>query len=304
MEMMVCPMGSSRLFGTLAQQDYYSEHQDSDQDPEGLEQANPDQLLRDCVEALQNRPAWPHRYLVYLANPTHQHQYRNHEQQNTSSIQVMMWNILAQAMGGEDGFAHCPLEALIWAERKYLEQILSYRPDILCLQEVDHYYDTFQPILASPGYQSSFLPKPWSPCLDVASNNGPDSCALFYRRSCFSLLHTSHLHLSSMMLPTNQVAVVQTLCCRATGQRLCMAVTHLKARSGWERLGEAEGCPGVADLLQSLTAITSQPAGSDPSVVWVRGGFGQQGCPLSHRALATPVAGRAQCTLTRSPGVR
>lgn len=128
----------------------------------------------------------------------------------------------------------CPLDALNWAERKYLilEEILTYRPDILCLQEVDHYYDTFQPILASLGYHSTFLPKPWSPCLDVASNNGPDGCALFYRHSCFSLLHTSHLHLSSMMLPTNQVAVVQTLCCRATGQRLCVVVTHLKARRG------------------------------------------------------------------------
>ncbi|XP_042182231.1 nocturnin-like, partial [Oncorhynchus tshawytscha] len=149
---------------------------------------------------------------------------------------------------GEDGFARCPLEALIWAERKYLEQILSYRPDILCLQEVDHYYDTFQPILAG----STLLPKPWSPCLDVASNNSPDICALFYRRSCFSLLHTSHLHLSSMMLPTNQVAVVQTLCYPAApvlpgdrpeavhGHDPPEGVTHL--RSGWERLrGVREG---------------------------------------------------------------
>jgi hypothetical protein len=50
-------MGSSRLFGTLAQQDYYPEHQDSDQNPEGPEQANSGQLLRECEDALQNRPA-------------------------------------------------------------------------------------------------------------------------------------------------------------------------------------------------------------------------------------------------------
>ena len=36
----------------------------------------------------------------------------------------------------------------------------------------------------------------------------------------------------------------------------------------------------------------------------VRGGFGPAEMFLSHRALATPVAGRAQCTLTRSPGVQ
>ena len=36
-------------------------------------------------------------------------------------------------------------------------------------------------------------------------------------------------------------------------------------------------------------------------------GFGRvwpAGISLSHRALAAPVAGRVQCTLTRSPGVR
>lgn len=142
-----------------------------------------------------------------------------------------------------------------------LEEILTYRPDIVCLQEVDHYYDTFQPIMASLGYQGSFMAKPWSPCLDVEQNNGPDGCALFYRRSRFSLQATAHLRLSAMMLPTNQVAIVQTLNCQATGQQLCVAVTHLKARSGWERLRSAQG----ADLLQSLRSITSGRGGTSQS---------------------------------------
>ncbi|XP_010900483.3 nocturnin isoform X2 [Esox lucius] len=278
-----CPMGSgssSRLFGTLAQQNYLRdpEPQDSDQDQEGLERADPDQLLRECEKALQNRPARPHRDLVYPADPTQQHRHRN--QQDTPSIRVMTWNILAQALGeGKDSFVRCPQEALNWEERKYmiLEEILTYRPDILCLQEVDHYYDTFQPILASLGYQSTFLPKPWSPCLDVASNNGPDGCALFFRRARFSLLHTSHLRLSARMLPTNQVAIVQTLRCRVTGQRLCVAVTHLKARSGWERMRSAQG----TDLLHSLRAISSRPSGSDPETACRdEPGRGTEGLPV------------------------
>lgn len=142
-----------------------------------------------------------------------------------------------------------------------LEEILTYRPDVLCLQEVDHYYDTFQPIMSSLGYSGSFLAKPWSPCLDVEQNNGPDGCALFYRRSRFSLQATSHLRLSAMMLPTNQVAIVQTLTCTATGRQFCVAVTHLKARSGWERLRSAQG----ADLLQRLRSITSQGAAAAAS---------------------------------------
>lgn len=173
---------------------------------------------------------------------------------------------------GKDGFIRCPLDALKWQERKYLilEEILTYRPDVLCLQEVDHYYDTFQPIMASLGYQGTFLAKPWSPCLDVEQNNGPDGCALFFRSSRFSLQATAHLRLSAMMLPTNQVAIVQTLACQVTGQQLCVAVTHLKARSGWERLRSAQG----ADFLQKLQRIISQDgsqckaaSGSIPLVV-------------------------------------
>ncbi|XP_037833153.1 nocturnin isoform X2 [Kryptolebias marmoratus] len=275
----VCPMGngsSSRLFGTmtqvlnsapLAQPDpYFKESPDQDLDEDPAE-VDPDQLLRECKEALQRRPARPHRDLVHprgMVPYSHKH---------NPTIRVMQWNILAQALGeGKDGFIRCPLEALSWPERKYLilEEILTYLPDILCLQEVDHYYDTFQPILASLGYHGSFLAKPWSPCLDVEQNNGPDGCALFYRRSRFSLLSTSNLRLSAMMVPTNQVAIIQTFMCQVTGRWLCVAVTHLKARSGWERLRSAQG----ADLLQNLRGITSQsrcrskePLGTIPLVV-------------------------------------
>ncbi|KAM7417047.1 hypothetical protein PAMA_016926 [Pampus argenteus] len=267
----VCPMGgsSSRLFGTLAQSlnnapmahpDTYPEE---NPDQEDVAEMDPDQLLRECEEALQRRPARPHRDLVYPSGTAPHHHKHN------PSIRIMQWNILAQALGeGKDGFIRCPLDALNWQERKYLilEEILTYRPDIVCLQEVDHYFDTFQPIMSSLGYHGSFLAKPWSPCLDVEQNNGPDGCALFYRRSRFSLQSTAHLRLSAKMLPTNQVAIVQTLHCRETSRRLCVAVTHLKARSGWERLRSAQG----ADLLQSLRNITCRSeaaSGTDPLVV-------------------------------------
>ncbi|XP_026112308.1 nocturnin [Carassius auratus] len=249
----VCQMGSSssssRLFSTVAQTlgsatltDPHVEADDYE-----YEQADPDALLRECEEVLRNRPPRMHRDFVRT---------RACSLQNTP-IRIMQWNILAQALGeGKDGFVRCPMEALNWSERKYLilEEILTYRPDVLCLQEVDHYFDTFQPVLASLGYQSSFCPKPCSPCLDVHNNNGPDGCALFFNRRRFQLLHTSHLRLSVMMLKTNQVAVVATLRCRLTGQVFCVAVTHLKARSGWESFRSAQG----AHLLQQLCDLTTQ----------------------------------------------
>jgi hypothetical protein len=53
-------------------------------------------------------------------------------------------------------------------------------------------------------------------------------------------------------------------------------------------------------------AATERPMGRrtiDPALSGL-GRVRPAGISLSHRALATPVAGRAQCTLTRSPGVR
>lgn len=108
---------------------------------------------------------------------------------------------------GLDCFVQCPPEALSWSRRKYLilEEILTYRPHILCLQEVDHYHDTFQPVLEGLGYSGSFCPKPWSPCLQVEGNNGPDGCALFFDRSRYECLDSVNLKLSALRIPTNQV---------------------------------------------------------------------------------------------------
>ncbi|XP_069573901.1 nocturnin [Brachyistius frenatus] len=216
---------------------------------------DPAELLRQCEEALGDRAPRLHREFVHLGDG---------DGAPGSSVRVMQWNILAQALGeGLDSFVRCPPEAISWSRRKYLilEEILTYRPHILCLQEVDHYHDTFQPVLAGLGYGSHFCPKPWSPCLDVDGNNGPDGCALFYDRSRFELLDSVGLRLSAMRIPTNQVAVVTTLRCRTTGRCVRVAATHLKARAGWEWLRSAQG----SDLLRQLQNV--DPGSDTPLLV-------------------------------------
>uniref|UniRef100_A0A674NQU2 Nocturnin n=1 Tax=Takifugu rubripes TaxID=31033 RepID=A0A674NQU2_TAKRU len=209
------------------------------------------ELLRQCEEALGDGPPRFHRTFTSLSDG-----------ENTPGppIRVMQWNILAQALGeGLDSFVQCPPEALSWSRRKYLilEEILSHRPHILCLQEVDHYYDTLQPVLASLGYSSNFCPKPWSPCLGVEGNNGPDGCALFFDHMRYDFLDSVNIRLSAMKIPTNQVAVATMLRCKSTGRCLCVAATHLKARSGWEWLRSAQG----ADLLRHVHSLIQKHAG-------------------------------------------
>ncbi|XP_059199556.1 nocturnin-like isoform X2 [Centropristis striata] len=225
---------------------------------------DPVELLRQCEEALRDRAPRLHRKFTQLTDG---------DSAPRRPIRVMQWNILAQALGeGLDNFVQCPPEALSWSRRKYLilEEILSYRPDIVCLQEVDHYYDTLQPVLAGLGYSSSFCPKPWSPCLDVEGNNGPDGCALFYDQTRYELLDTSNIRLCAMRIPTNQVAVVTMLRCRTSGRCVCVGVTHLKARSGWEWLRSAQG----SDLLRHLqTLVQKQDSSSRDVPLLVCGDF-------------------------------
>ncbi|XP_067850279.1 nocturnin-like isoform X2 [Heptranchias perlo] len=251
----VCSMGTStsRLYSALAPtiadngipqpQDYVV-----DTGLEPVDPTDPNDLLKECQKVLENRPPRLRRDFLYLR--------KSNFVSDCRPIKVLQWNILAQALGEwKDNFIKCPREALNWSERKYLilEEILTYRPDILCLQEVDHYFDTFQPVLSGLGYHSTFFPKPSSPCLDVEHNNGPDGCALFFLRERFELIDSATIRLVARMLQTNQVAIVQTLRCIETSRVFCVAVTHLKACSGWERFRSSQGC----DLLQNLESITN-----------------------------------------------
>ncbi|XP_059821191.1 nocturnin-like isoform X3 [Hypanus sabinus] len=251
----VCSMGTSatRLYSTLAptitdngipqtQEEYAVETNLEPVDP-----TDPNDILKECQRILENRPPRLKRDFLHLR--------KSSQAGDCRPIKVLQWNILAQALGEwKDNFIKCPREALKWSERKYLilEEILTYHPDILCLQEVDHYFDTFQPVLSGLGYHSTFFPKPFSPCLAVEHNNGPDGCALFFLRERFELINTVTLRLVAKMLQTNQVAIIQTLRCIETGRMFCVAVTHLKACSGWERFRTSQGC----DLLQKLENIT------------------------------------------------
>ena len=52
-----------------------------------------------------------------------------------------------------DKFVECPAEALSWAVRRWriLEELIRHEPDIICLQEVDH-FNTLERALGSIGY--------------------------------------------------------------------------------------------------------------------------------------------------------
>jgi len=123
--------------------------------------------------------------------------------------------------------------ALDWASRRWrvVEEIIRHQPDLVCLQEVDH-YPFISSALASSGYSGRFCPKPDSACYYVPDNSGPDGCAVLYREDKFSLLSVEKKVLTAWQSETNQVVLALVLQHRQTARQLCVVTTHLKARKG------------------------------------------------------------------------
>ncbi|KAK1397675.1 carbon catabolite repressor protein 4-like [Heracleum sosnowskyi] len=101
---------------------------------------------------------------------------------------VLSYNILADVNATDNIYSYCPSWALSWPYRRQnlLREIVGYRADIVCLQEVqkDHFEGFFAPELDKRGYQALFKRK----TVEVFNSNGNaiDGCATFFRKDRFS----------------------------------------------------------------------------------------------------------------------
>jgi len=77
-----------------------------------------------------------------------------------------------------------------------------------------------------------FVPKPDSPCIYLESNNGPDGCAIFFKADKFELLSEASKVLEVWKVQSNQVILSLNLREKKSRKEICIATTHLKARSG------------------------------------------------------------------------
>ncbi|XP_022897796.1 carbon catabolite repressor protein 4 homolog 1-like [Olea europaea var. sylvestris] len=107
---------------------------------------------------------------------------------SVGTFTVLSYNILSEVYATIELYSYCPPWALSWAYRRQnlLREIVGYRADIVCLQEVqsDHFDEFFAPELDKHGYQALFKKK----TAEVYSGdiNSIDGCATFFRRDKFS----------------------------------------------------------------------------------------------------------------------
>jgi len=156
------------------------------------------------------------------------------EDEDEHTIRIFQWNSLAQTLGSKnDKFVRGNPFALDWRNRRWkiIEEIIRYDPDIIFLQEVDH-HKLIQKALCSIKYSGRFLAKPDSPCIHLESNNGPDGCAIYFKKRKFEKIRKTSRVLKVWGARSNQVVLSMILRHRDSGEEICVATTHLKAKLG------------------------------------------------------------------------
>ncbi|MBA0615642.1 hypothetical protein Godav_015763 [Gossypium davidsonii] len=109
-------------------------------------------------------------------------------------------------------YSYCPSWALSWPYRRQnlLREIVGYRADIVCLQEVqnDHFEEFFAPELDKHGYQALYKRK----TNEVYGGNihTIDGCATFFRRDRFSHVKKYEVEFNKAAQSLTEVAVQTT----------------------------------------------------------------------------------------------
>jgi len=144
---------------------------------------------------------------------------------------IMTYNVLAECYVVATRYAHCPEYARRWSYRgkQILKEITIYMPDVIVLQEVDHYSDFFEPALALLGYKGLYAKR---------STFRLDGCALFYKEAKFDLISSTRIEYNDLAkikkndnYKRDNVAILATLQPKTSNpnkesRRVIVATTH------------------------------------------------------------------------------
>jgi len=201
------------------------------------------------------------------------------------NLRVLQFNILADGLFGlrDDlgAFSRTQKEDVSWSRRKIqlLHEITQYNPDIITLQECDHYYDTFLPELAAKGYDGLFAPKPASACLEVSDNF--DGCAIFVNRNKLRIVSSETITFAlskadlainsegevsnnvddTKVKAQNQVGIIAVCRLLTGGPPIIVATTHLTAAKN--AMGEVYRYVEIMQLLNGIEKAIKNLSMSD-----------------------------------------
>ncbi|KAG5536229.1 hypothetical protein RHGRI_023870 [Rhododendron griersonianum] len=136
---------------------------------------------------------------VYIHSPLHS---------CTSRFMVVSYNILGDrnASKHKDLYRNVPSLYMNWDRRKRIicEELIGWNPDIICLQEVDRYFDLLN-IMQKAGYIGSFKVSLlfWVVSLTRRTGDSIDGCAMLWKADKFRLLECESIEFKRYNLRDN-----------------------------------------------------------------------------------------------------
>ncbi|XP_050239007.1 carbon catabolite repressor protein 4 homolog 3 isoform X2 [Mercurialis annua] len=158
---------------------------------------------------------------------------------------VVSYNILADrnALKHKDLYTDVNPLYLKWAHRKKLicDELIGLNPDIICLQEVDKYFDLLM-VMEKAGYAGTFKGR---------TGGNVDGCAMFWKADKLRLLEGESIEFKALGLRDNvaQLSVFET--CKAEPRRLLVGNIHVlyNPSRGEVKLGQIRNLLSRAQIL-------------------------------------------------------
>jgi nocturnin len=164
----------------------------------------------------------------------------NLEASQEDTISLFTWNSLADCLA--EGFTNVKDPAILsWENRRSMaiDVVKEHNYDIICLQEIDHYYDWYEPSLDKLGYSGVFQPK---------YNDNGDGICIFWKRDKFKVVDDMRFR----YIKSSQVGLIVVLGLASNPtQKLCVGTTHLKAKPEFKDLRTSQGAVFM-DSLQHI----------------------------------------------------
>ncbi|WZY95131.1 hypothetical protein YC2023_067460 [Brassica napus] len=141
--------------------------------------------------------------------------------EDSDRFTVVSYNILGDRNSSyhKDLYSNVSFPYLKWGYRKRLicEELIRLRPDIICMQEVDKYFDLFS-MMEKAGYAGSYKRR---------TGDNIDGCAMFWKADRFRVLERENIEFSQFGMRDNvaQLSVLELR--KSKSRRLLVGNIHV-----------------------------------------------------------------------------
>ncbi|CAA7053079.1 unnamed protein product [Microthlaspi erraticum] len=167
---------------------------------------------------------------------------------SSERVTVVSYNILGDRNSSyhKELYSNVSFPYLKWGYRKRLicEELIRLKPDIICLQEVDKYFDLFS-MMEKAGYAGSYKRR---------TGDNIDGCAMFWKADRFRVLERENVAFSQFGMCDNvaQLAVLE-MHKSSKSRKLLLGNIHVlyNPRRGDVKLGQIRSLCSKAHLLST-----------------------------------------------------